>query len=307
MGLAARQVAAVLLLLFIWVMPLHSGAQIDTAFWFVAPDLNQQHSDRPIFLRITSFGAPASITISQPANPSFPVQKLSLSAYATSSVDLTAWIDEVENVPVNTVNSKGLLIRSTASISVYYDVTNRNNGDMFSLKGRNALGDRFHVPFQNAWVNRYPSSSIEIVATEDGTTVIIHPTQDMIGHPAGTPFTVTLQRGQTYSCQAAVLTGAGHLSGTLVTSDKPIAVTTRDDSMIADGRVCWDTAGDQLAPDRLAGKVFIVVKGYLDFDDNVYVLATEDGTTVTVDGNDVAVLKAGESYRGLLSNPVAYV
>lgn len=199
-----RAITLSLAVLLIGLVPLRSAAQIDTAFWFVAPNLDQAHDDRPIYLRLSSFGAPATITISEPANPSFPVQRVSLGAYATTSVNLTAWIDQVENTPINTVNNKGLLVSATASISVYYDVASSFNGDMFSLKGRNALGLQFHTPFQNAWPNRNPNpagkdltSSLEIVATEDATTVTIRPTRDMVGHPAGTPFTITLQRGQT--------------------------------------------------------------------------------------------------------------
>lgn len=296
-----------LLALLAAVYPLRSAAQTDTAFWFVAPDLNQLHADRPIYLRVSTFGSPAVITISQPANASFPVQTVSIGAYATRSVDLTAWIDAVENTPSNTVNNKGIFIRSSAPIAVYYDVANAHNGDMFALKGRNALGQQFRVPFQNAWTNRFPSSSIEIVATEDATSVTVTPAADIVGHPAGEPFTITLQRGQTFSCEATGYTGAAHLPGTLITSNKPIAVTTRDDSLVPDGTGCWDTAGDQLVPDRLAGHDFIVVKGFLDGADNVYVLATEDGCAVTIDGTEVAVLKAGESYRYLLTNPTASI
>jgi gliding motility-associated-like protein len=317
-GLPAKQARVLLTgamaLLFGMVVPSGAAAQIDTAFWFVAPNLDQAHDDRPVFMRLSTFGSPATITISQPANPYFPAQKISLSAYATSSVNLTPWIEFVENLPVNSVNNKGILVSSSAPISVYYDIASSFNGDMFSLKGRNALGQQFHVPFQNAWPNRNPSasgkdltSSIEIVATEDGTTVTIHPSQAMVGHPAGTPFTVTLNRGQAYSCEAASPTGAAHLSGTLITSNKPIAVTTRDDSVFPNTGYCMDTAGDQLVPDRLAGVDFIVVKGYLDGPDNFYVLATEDATTVSIDSTEVAVLKEGESYRGTLSNPTAYI
>lgn len=306
----AKRVSSALLLPLLLLAggtPPPLAAQTDTAFWFVAPDLNQLHGDQPVFLRVSSFGSPATITISQPANPSFPVQTVSINAFATRSVNLTAWITLVENTPANTVNNKGLFIHATAPVSVYYDVANVVNGDMFALKGRNALGQQFHVPFQNAWTNRFPSSSIEVVATEDATTVTITPARDIVGHAAGTPFTVTLQRGQTFSCEAVGFTGAEHLSGTLITSDKPVAVTTRDESLVPDGTGCWDTAGDQLVPDRLAGHDFIVVKGYLDGADNVYVLAIEDDCTVSVDGVEVAVLQAGETYRALLTSPTAYI
>jgi hypothetical protein len=48
-----------------------ANAQTDTTFWFAAPDLQQAHGDRPIYLRISTLSNAASITISQPANSGF--------------------------------------------------------------------------------------------------------------------------------------------------------------------------------------------------------------------------------------------
>jgi hypothetical protein len=37
-------------------------AQVDTEFWFAAPEVTSAHADRPIFLNISSFGLPAVVT-----------------------------------------------------------------------------------------------------------------------------------------------------------------------------------------------------------------------------------------------------
>ena len=47
----------------------NSFAQLDTLFWFVAPEVAQNHGDRPIVFRFASLNTPAVVTISQPANP----------------------------------------------------------------------------------------------------------------------------------------------------------------------------------------------------------------------------------------------
>jgi len=65
-------------------------SQADTTFWFVAPDLQEQHGDRPVFLRLSSLNNAAVITISQPANPLFPLQTIYLGMNSSQSVDLTA-------------------------------------------------------------------------------------------------------------------------------------------------------------------------------------------------------------------------
>src|SRR6187401_735167 len=106
-------------------------SQADTSFWFVSPDLQQEHGDRPVFLRISSQSNAATVTISQPANSSFPVQTVSIAANSSLSINLTSWIDMLENQPVNAILNKGLHIRSSAKISCYYDIANALNGDMF--------------------------------------------------------------------------------------------------------------------------------------------------------------------------------
>ena len=51
------------------------------------------------------------------------------------------------------------------------------NQDIFSLKGRNALGFEFYAPMQNVWNNGtydpLPFSAVDIVATEDNTVITI--------------------------------------------------------------------------------------------------------------------------------------
>ena len=46
-------------------------SQIDTVFWFAAPDITAGHSHTPITICVASFGNPATVTVSQPANASF--------------------------------------------------------------------------------------------------------------------------------------------------------------------------------------------------------------------------------------------
>jgi hypothetical protein len=50
------------------------NAQLDTTFWFVAPEVAQSHGDRPIVFRFATLANPAIISVSQPANAAFPTQ-----------------------------------------------------------------------------------------------------------------------------------------------------------------------------------------------------------------------------------------
>ena len=135
------------------------------------------------------------------------------------------------------------------------------------------------------------------------------PTQDLVGHPAGIPFQVVLpQAGSTYSARAASTSAAAHPVGTVVTSDKPVAVTMHDDS--ANSPVfggCADILGDQLVPDDVLGTEYIAVSGYLSQPDRLQILAIENNTTVMVDGAMVATLQAGDAHQHLLNTPSAFI
>jgi gliding motility-associated-like protein len=285
-------------------------AQTDTTFWFAAPELQQAHGDRPILLRISTSNTAASITISQPANPSFTPIDIPVGANSSNSLDLTPYITQLENVTPNTVSNKGILIRSTTPISCYYDIAHGSNGDIYALKGKNALGTKFTLPFQMGFIGRplplYTTDFI-VLATENNTQVTITPKTNLMGHAAGVPFTITLQKGETYTCSAANNVATERPGGTVVTSNKPICISTKDDSLYYTGQGCSDTAGDQLIPDNIAGQEFIIIKGYFNSPDFYYVFAIENNTVIKVNGATVATLQAGDNYRGSLSDNSCFV
>ena len=45
--------------------------QIDNEFWFVAPEVISTHEDAPIRMRLATFGLPAEVELTMPANPGF--------------------------------------------------------------------------------------------------------------------------------------------------------------------------------------------------------------------------------------------
>lgn len=277
------------------------NSQTDTTFWFCVPEANQAHGDRPVFVRFSALNNPAVVSISIPANPMVPPISVVVPANGTQGVDLTNWIDELENKPGDTVLNKGLYIHSSALISAYYEIVTgcQCNPEIFSLKGRNALGTRFFTPFQT-YFNRSPGyySTIDIVATENNTHVTITPSKSVLGHPAGIPYTILLQRGQTYSVQASGFNGVDNPNGTIIESDKPIAVTVKEDSVGGPGG-CADILGDQIVPVDLVGTEYIVLKGNLNWGEAAYLLAVENNTSVYVNGNPIpaATLNTGQSFR----------
>ncbi|MEM6297857.1 MAG: LamG-like jellyroll fold domain-containing protein [Bacteroidota bacterium] len=296
--------------------------QVDRTFWFAAPDVTASHGDQPIQLRISTFDQSAQVTISQPANAAFPPQTITVPANSGASIDLTAWKGLIE-ASSNIISNQGLLIESTELITAYYEVNPRVNPDIFALKGRNGLGTEFYLSMQQRWesgsYSTRPKAGAVIVATLDNTDVTITPTTNItegasntIVYPAGVPFTVTLNQGETFALNTQDSIATNMPTGTHITSTQAIAVTQFHDSQQLPGG-CRDLAGDQLVPTDILGTEYIVTRGSLTNDSEVVMItATVDGTGITAvtgAGTTTITLNAGQSYEFLLATtePRAFI
>lgn len=261
--------------------------QVDKEFWFAIPKETSSHGsitiNNNVSFKITNQSdiLVAHVEISMPANGTFTTRIIDIppsQSYVEVLAESFAQFDDIYANPspynvtaVSGTTNRGIYIKSDNDITVYYDYDNYYNRDLFSLKGRNSLGTDFYLPFQNIWNNdtvpaKYtpdsPLSSANIVATEDGTIVTISPTAYVQGRGTNlSTYTVTLNKGETYSMVAGSRTASGHLSGTHVTSNKPIAITINDDSVPVDSYSCYDILGDQIIPTTVIGTKYLVMTG----------------------------------------------
>lgn len=278
-------------------------AQTDREFWFAAPDFTSGHgNDEPIYLRFATFDVEATVRVELPAyngGAGYLIEEFTMGIQDYYSIDLTSIKSLIEtNHPVNPQPYEtGIHITSTNLISVYYEFDQYWNQDIFSLKGKNALGKHFIAPLQNMYISGWanynpdPLSTINIVATGDATQVrITLSNADMEGHLAGSSFDIFLDEGETYVVKANVAPGAGHLGGTIVEviAGDDIAITICDDS-IQDTGTCWDTSGDQIVPSDVPGKEYIVMKGPLPATrtERAFVYPVADNTEIWVDGASI--------------------
>ena len=206
-----RIIKKLLVALFFLGGSIPAFSQVDTAFWFAVPKLAHGHPGHPIKLCVSTLDSPATITVTKPAAGNAAIASFTVPANSSHSHTLVS--DEAGltgfecdyNSPVN----YGLYIHSTAKVNAYIAVQN-NNSEIYALKGNNALGTQFLVPMQyqyeNASYNGQARNSVQIIATENNTTVTITPSvalyQDA-SHPANTPFTFCLsamigRRGSVY-------------------------------------------------------------------------------------------------------------
>lgn len=283
--------------------------QIDKEFWFAAPYANPSNGRVPVFLRFQSFDKPTTIIVDIPANTSFAPITFQLAANNSYSLNITSWLNLLENEQADVILPKGLHIHSKEEIHVYYEIYGTTsfgkgtNSDLFTLKGKNSLGMEFFTPFQTRFdnylsINAY--ASFDIVATENNTVVEITPTTSIIGHVANTSFSITLNKGETWSGRATYADASNRPAGSHIKSNKPIAVTIKDDSMFKGNN--WDIGGDQLIPISQLGTNYIVIKhrkNTLTDNDFAYILATEDNTDIYTQGNPVPLttLNKGMQYE----------
>lgn len=287
-----------------------SSAQRDTLFWFAAPDISSGAGQSPVKLRFQSYDLPANIVISLPANGAFVPINVAMPAFSSDSVDLSAFLAQIESPNGNTIGNNGIKIVSSSKINCLYDVNAPANKETFSLKGSRALGTDFYTPFQKDWATATTTpasySGIEIVATENATTVLITPRTAITGHAADVTFSISLNAGQTYSARDVSATAATSLAGSIVSSNKPVAITIFD-GQLSQG-TCADAAGDQLVATPSIGTDYAIYRSTSGLD-KVYVLGTQNATSIDVTGSSTAsvVIASGETFSFNMTDDVMYV
>ncbi|MCQ2324764.1 MAG: hypothetical protein MJZ58_01045 [Paludibacteraceae bacterium] len=285
-----------LLLFAVCALSLVAQAQVGKAFWFAAPWMNSHHTGEAEFhLILSAYESDAHVRITQPANNDRLWADTIVKAHSYLDIiiaqksDHKSFAEQNIEAPYNEIANRGLYISADHQIGCYYQITHAN-GEAYTLKGENALGVEFVIMSQNKFANQVEYSgykshnnSIQIVASEDDTQVTITPSQPIFqddGTTSSNPITVTLQRGQTYAVKAASNTAAAHLIGTVVTANKPIAVTTSDDSVIAGNG--QDAVGDQLVPTDFAGTDYTVIPLPNSAYESLYIIALNDNTSATL-------------------------
>lgn len=303
-----------LFLLFIGFLKI--DAQIDTSFWFVAPDIVSTNlGQSPIKMYITTYGAASNVYLRQPANGTFTPISKAIAAFSVDSIDLTTLITAVENTPANSILNRGIYISASSSVSIVYAIKAPTHKEMISLKGRKAIGTDFYTPFQNAWraavpsptSNPYSASAIDIIATQNNTSILITPRANIIGHVKDVTFTLSLNAGETFSCQDTTIMAPTKLGGSIISSNKPIAVTVSSSNLLNGG--CTSSVADQITNSSFAGKDFVIAKGQSS-SDKYFILATVNSTSLTIYNGTSTIqtlINTGETYSASATQPLTYI
>ncbi|WP_118950777.1 PA14 domain-containing protein [Taibaiella helva] len=255
----------------------------DFEFWFGVPQWGTGYKS-PQQIHFTGSGTDTSYyEIDMPAEASFAPIAGAVPPGSSGIVNMTSFISQIETVPADAVVNRGLRIRIWGKMGAYYANETGNNYGTLPLRGPNALGTDFIVPGQNVYANgaTYTPgvSSFVVTATEDNTVVTIVPTQPIIGHGANVPFTITLNRGQSYQAANTVKTGV-HLAGSTISANNLVVVSYVDDLIATGGPA--DNGGDQLIPVTGLGTDYVHIRTSLTIPERVFLTGIYNGTEVTI-------------------------
>lgn len=211
---------------------------------------------------------------------------------------------QAQQHPIDAVADLAVRITADKEVKVYGLNQRRFSTDGFLGLPVDVLGVDYSILGYEAFYTFLPAE-LSIVAPYDQTEVVITPKLDAIDSPesdamvklGGVPFTVSLNRGQTYS-----LKSNNDLTGTTVSSNRPIGVMSSVDcAIIPVTVVACDHIVEMMPPVSTWGDTFLSVPLATRRQGDVFrVLASEDGTAVKINGLEVALLGRGEYHEMIL-------
>ncbi len=225
----------------------------------------------------------------------------------TANFAVNAGTTQPVTLPANAIvpYSEGLhqlavRVEACDSVTVYAVFPASFSSDATVVFPKNSLGSEYRVLNMTGSPNDWGDAA-QIVATEDNTVIEITPSVNTGGgRPAGVPFTVTLNRGDVYQLTHpptnADLTGT-RIVGMNVGECKPFGVFSGSQCINIGNCTACDQIYDMLIPNSNLGHNYGLVP-LAEKGQTIYrVMAIENGTQVSVDGNVVATLNAGQFHQ----------
>ncbi len=210
-----------------------------------------------------------------------------------------------ENIGSESVNNKAVLVQANDTVTVTAVNYQSFTLDAAQVLPIGSLGTRYRAEAYRGLPGfaDFYKSELLVVATEDGTQVTITPTVNTSGgHPAGVPFNVSLNAGQTYQVQGALasldITGTSVVATAQSGPCRPFAVFSG--SMCANvpmGCPACDHIYEQMVPTDRWGTSFHTVPFHAANTTTYRIVADQAGTQVSVNGSLSATLGPGQTYE----------
>ncbi|MBV6479758.1 MAG: hypothetical protein HGGPFJEG_02551 [Ignavibacteria bacterium] len=201
------------------------------------------------------------------------------------------------------VENKGIHVTSVDEVTVYGLNRKQFTTDAYLGLPVDILGIDYIVL---AWGNNnvVPGTLFGIVGTVNGTTVTITPSVTTGIRTAGVPYNIVLNQGETYQLANATNGFANDLTGTLISSTQPVAVFGghRCANVPIVFSCCCDHIVEMLPPITTWGKNFVTELLATRLNgDSWRILASENTTSVTINGGPVINLNKGQFHDVILN------
>ncbi|MCC5953675.1 MAG: S-layer homology domain-containing protein [Acidimicrobiia bacterium] len=202
------------------------------------------------------------------------------------------------------VQDRGVRVTAADEVTVYGLNRVQASTDAFLAYPTDILGTQHTILAwnNNGVVNR---TQFAVAATADDTTVTVVPSVTTGARVAGEAYDITLDEGQVYQL-ANVQSSTADLTGSTVTSDKPVAVFGGHGcaNIPTGATTACDHIVQQLPPIDTWGRSFVTMPLATRIGGDTFrILSASDGTTVSINGAVVATLDAGEFHQQLIDGP----
>ena len=278
-------------------------------FWYTKPgiNLNGSSNDWQNYFFHTNLPAPTTICARITASQTFTV-----AAGGVTNIPVPLLLLKGDpNSEYDLIETNSLHVTANHPVSVYGMNYNPTASAAFTGYPTPLLGTNYCLIARPSWTF-YGFSELAVTATADNTTVTIipSPTANLEGH--ANSYNKTLQQGQTYQINSLNDAGGGFsddVTGTRVTSDKPIAVfagatlaivpdaDTLSGNPLMQQQMPIDSWGKQVLALSFAGRTG---------GDSYRVLAAFTNTIVLTNGVVVGTYQAGQFLDLTNSGPVEF-
>lgn len=201
------------------------------------------------------------------------------------------------------VENKGIHVTSVDEVTVYGLNRKEFTTDAYLGLPTDILGIEYIVM---AWGNNnvVPGTLFGITGTVNGTTVTITPSVTTGIRTAGVPYNIVLNQGETYQLVNGTFGFGNDLTGTLISSTQPIAVFGghRCANVPIVFYCCCDHIVEMLPPISTWGKNFVTELLATRLNgDSWRILASENSTSLTINGGPVINLNKGQFHDVILN------
>ncbi len=219
----------------------------------------------------------------------------------------------------NIIQSLGIHVVSDNEVGVYGMSREQFTTDGFLGLPVDILGNQYLVMTYPGLGSVGTSPEFAIVSPYDNNLITITP-RDLTydGNPAGVPFNITLNQGETYLVRGQISSAySADQTGSIISSALPVAVFSGTEcANVPQGFYACDHICEQIPPLSTWGNTFVTrpLQGRFNGDTWRF-LSSQNGTQLTIDGVNVATLNFGDFYETILttnsyvvaSNPILAV